>query len=66
MWPKNLSQVAGLGLPLVLAVGTYRFFSWLDRSASPPAILAISGWLKAQPYQRVDLTLAIEATFDRL
>jgi hypothetical protein len=63
---KEIFQAIGLGTPFIFGAATYGFFYWLDRSASAKAIRAISGWLKGQPYTRVDIKGAILAAFDRL
>jgi hypothetical protein len=45
---KALQQILewlGFSTPFVYAAGTYDFFHYLDKQASPKAKKAISGWL---------------------
>jgi hypothetical protein len=63
---KDVLEPVGLGTPFYLAYATYWFFNWLDRNASAQATRAISGWLKGEPYRRIDVHFAIIAAFDLL
>jgi hypothetical protein len=63
---KDIAEALGLGTPFYFAAATYYFFNWLDRNASTQATQAISGWVRGQPYKRIDMRLAITAAFDRL
>lgn len=59
-------KLLGLGTPFIYAAGTYGFFHYLDKQASPKAKKAIAGWLKPREYERAAVSAALVEIFDRL
>jgi hypothetical protein len=56
----------GFFTPFIYAAGTYGFFHYLDKQASPKAKKAISGWFKPLEYDRAAVAAAVVELFDRL
>jgi hypothetical protein len=54
-------------LATALAYLTYSLFDWFDRKeADPKRQIAISAWLKGQPYDRIERKLTVMGAFYRL
>jgi hypothetical protein len=72
-WVLGLVVILGIigasGIPLAaLALGavTYLFFHWLDGNASSQATRAISGWVRRQEYNNIEMQSAILTVFDHV
>jgi hypothetical protein len=63
---EHVFSAIGTLTPFYLAGAVYWFFSWLDSNASAAAILAVSAWLKNNPYRQVDLRDAFRRVFDQI
>jgi hypothetical protein len=64
--PFKAYEALGLGIPFMLAAAAYGFFNWLDKNASAQARRAISEWFRGEAYEKINLSAAIVAAFDKL
>jgi hypothetical protein len=63
---EKLFDLVGLGVPFVLAMATYRVFSWADSNASDKVTQDISSWLRGRSQNKPDLGNLIINAFDRI
>jgi hypothetical protein len=63
----ELLRSSGIPLaPLALGAVTYLFFHWLDGNTSSQATRAISGWLRRQEYNKIEMQSAMLTVFDHV
>ena len=62
----ELLKLLGLGSPVAYATGTYALFHWLDVNASDEAKIELTRLIQTKDYDRVKISAAIVATFDRV